>query len=112
MIEIDYKEEYNKPIILFNDFICRTSIINNKITIYEDFDTKNLTHEIKEKIVEILNENWDNVDYKEGQKHMDVIINGEIFFRSFWDEELWLYPKNNYIKMDKYNYYDIWGKNF
>ncbi len=43
---------------------------------------------------------------------MDVLINDTIFFRSFWDEDLWLYPKNDYIKPDKYHYYDIWGKNF
>jgi len=112
MIEIDFQEKYNKPIVLYNGCICRTRVSNDKITIIEDFDTCNLQEIDKIKIVEIMNKNWDKVSFKEGQKHMDILIDGEPFFRSFWEEELWLHPMNKYIKPEKYNYYDIWGKNF
>ena len=30
-----------------------------------------------------MNENWDKIFFKEGQKHMDVLIDNEPFFRSF-----------------------------
>ena len=37
MIEIDFQEEYNKPIVLHNGCICRTKVSNDKIKIIEDF---------------------------------------------------------------------------
>ncbi len=117
MLEINYQKKYDKPIILYNNVICRT-IVNqetNKITIIEDFKTENIQNDIKETIVKILNKNWDYVSYKEGQKHMDVLVGSEIFFRSFYEDELWLHPKNKYIDITKHKYYDkipyhdIWG---
>ncbi len=61
MIEIDFQEKYNKPIVLYNGCICRTLINNDKITIIEDFQTCNLQEIDKIKIVEIMNENWDKI---------------------------------------------------
>ena len=60
MIEIDFQEEYNKPIVLYNGCICRTRVSNDKITIFEDFDTCNLQEIDKIKIVEIMNKIIDN----------------------------------------------------
>ena len=37
----------------------------------------------KIKIVEIINENWDKISFKEGQKHMDVLIDNEPFLEVF-----------------------------
>jgi len=113
----NYNVKYDKPIILYNNEICRTVIDLNKMTdnvmIIHDFKTENLSDNTKNLIVEILNNNWKNVEFIEGQQHMDVYINKNVFFRSFYDEdELYLHPKNSFIKPEKYNYYDVWGKNF
>jgi hypothetical protein len=96
MYKIPYEEKYNAHVILYKLHICRTERKDDNVYISCDIPIENVNKELVNQIIDTLNTNWSKVKYVEYDNYTDVIINNELYFRSYDDtKELLMNPNRN-----------------
>lgn len=113
ILVINYDENYEYGInkmILFENYLSCLEVEFFQMNIFKYFYVGRLPNEIKIKVLEIINNNWEKVDFENGKKYVDILIDGDIFFRILNNEKIYFYPNIKIINWDiqKFNCYDVW----
>jgi hypothetical protein len=98
----DKKYDYGiNKMIIYKNYLCRY----NGEYIFLDFylgqyDNHN---DIKIKVLEAINNNWEKIKWTEGQKHMNVFLEDNVFFKYYY--------QGDYLEFNNKHKYFIKGNN-